>query len=92
MPVCGDGSLERLIQSEYFLLEILCAATELIRLDTKGETFHAITVIEGQAILRTEAEEEQLELDTFQTAVVPASTGRYHLEPLSGCRALKASL
>jgi mannose-6-phosphate isomerase len=92
MPACGDGSLERLIQSEYFLLEILCASTELVHLDTKGESFHAITVIEGQAILRTEAAEEQLELGTFHTAVVPASTGRYHLEPLSSCRALKASL
>ncbi|HSL44391.1 MAG TPA: class I mannose-6-phosphate isomerase, partial [Anaerolineales bacterium] len=90
MPNCGDGSLERLIQSEYFLLEILCASTETIHLDTKGESFQAITVIEGQAVLRTE--DEQLVLDKFQTAVIPASTGRYDFQPLSGCRALKSSL
>jgi mannose-6-phosphate isomerase len=90
MPECEDGSPERLIQCEYFTLEILCASTETIVLDTKGESFHAITLIEGQAILR--AGDERLELDTFQTAVIPASTGSYQFESLSNCRALKSSL
>jgi mannose-6-phosphate isomerase len=90
MPACEDGSQERLIQCKYFTLEILCASTETIHLDTKGESFHAITLIEGRAILR--AGEESLELDTFQTAVVPGKTGRYQFEPLSSCRALKSSL
>lgn len=90
MPECGDGSLERLVQSEHFLLELLCASTETIHLDTRGESFQAITIIEGQGVLRTD--DEQLVLDRFQTAVVPASTGRYEFVPLSNCRALKSSL
>ena len=90
MPVCEDGSVNRLIQSEYFTLEILCAATKAIQLDTNGESFHAITLIEGQAILRSG--DENLELNKFQTAVIPAATGNYQFEPLSGCRALKSSL
>jgi mannose-6-phosphate isomerase len=90
MPACKDGSQERLIQSQYFTLEIVCASTNTIHLDTKGESFHAITLIDGQAILR--AGDESLQLDTFQTAVVPASTGSYQFEPFSKCRALKSSL
>ena len=90
MPECGDGSQVELIKSEYFTLVVLCASTESIELDTKGDSFHAITVIEGQAALQTGT--DRLELDTFQTAVVPASLGRYQLEPLVSCRALKSSL
>lgn len=90
MPECGDGSRERLVQSQYFTLEILCASTKTIDLDTKGQSFHAITLIEGSAVLR--AGDEDVELDKFQTAVIPASTGRYQFEPSSDCRALKSSL
>lgn len=90
LPECGDGSQDRLIQSQYFTLEMLCASTSSIGLDTKGESFHAITVIEGKARLR--AGEESLELDKFQTALVPASTEPYQFEPLTDCRALKSRL
>jgi mannose-6-phosphate isomerase len=90
MPPCKDGTHERLIQSEYFILELLCASTKSIHLDTKGESFHTITLIEGRATLRTA--NESLELDTFQTAVIPAYTGNYQFEPASNCRALKSSL
>jgi mannose-6-phosphate isomerase len=89
-PSCLDGGQERLIESNYFILEMLCASTGTINLDTKGESFHAITVIEGKARLR--AGNEILELDRFQTAVIPASTGSYEFEPLTDCRALKSSL
>jgi mannose-6-phosphate isomerase len=90
VPECEDGAQERLIQCEYFTLEILCTSKEMLQLNTKGESFHAITLIEGRALLRME--NESLELDKFQTAVIPASAGSYQLEPLGTCRALKSSL
>jgi mannose-6-phosphate isomerase len=90
LPECKDGAKERLIQCEYFTLEMLCALKETLHLDTKGESFHAITMIEGQALLRTG--NESLKLDKFQTAVIPASTGSYQFEPMTDCRALKSSL
>ncbi len=90
LPECEDGAQERLIQCEYFTLAILCASKETLHLNTKGESFHAITLIEGQALLRTG--NESLELDKFQTAVISASTGSYQFEPLGPCRALKSSL
>jgi len=89
MPECADGTQQTLVQCEYFTLDILCASTKSIHLDTKRESLHAITLIEGKAVLR--AGDESLELDKFQTAVIPASVGNYQFQPSTDCRALKSS-
>lgn len=88
-PAAGDGTRHVLVQCEYFTLEMLSAQSEAIGLDTEGQSFHAITVIEGKAVLQ--AGKEQVELEKFQTAVVPAQVGRYQFQPLADCRALKSS-
>ena len=88
LPAIGDGTRHVLVQCDYFTLEILSAASNAIHFDTQGESFHAITVIEGQVLLK--ADDERVALETFQTAVVPAGTGRYQLQPLTACRALKS--
>jgi mannose-6-phosphate isomerase len=90
MPSCEDGSQQKLIECEYFTLELLCASTNTIELDTQHASFHAITLIEGKAILR--AGDETLELDKFHSAVIPANTGSYQFQPLTNCRALKSSV
>ena len=90
MPDCKDGTQQTLFECEYFTLQILCASTKLITLDKKHESFDAITLIEGTAVLR--AGDESLQLDKFQTAVIPASVGSYQFQPLTDCRALKSSL
>jgi mannose-6-phosphate isomerase len=90
MPKCEDGSQQRLIECEYFTLDLLCASTRAIKLETQRATFHAITLIEGKAILQ--AGDETLELDKFHSAVIPANTGSYQLQPLTNCRALKSSV
>ena len=89
IPHYGDGSCDVLVQCEYFTLELLAASSRPIELDTQNETFHAITVIEGKA--RLQSEDESIELEKFQTALVPASLGKYEFQPLGNCRALKAS-
>lgn len=89
MPVCGDGSCDVLAQCEYFSLELLSAVSRPIELDTQGETFHAITMIEGRA--RLQAGNEYVELEKFQTVLAPAALGAYQFLPLEDCRALKAS-
>ena len=88
-PDSADGTRHTLVQCDYFTLEMLSAQTKSIELDTKGETFHAITVIEGRALLKSGY--EQVELEKFQTAVVPAGMGMYEFSPLGECRALKSS-
>ena len=89
-PVVGDGTRHTLVQCDYFTLEMLSAESNVIALDTKGETFHAITVIDGSAILQTET--VSVELARFQTAVIPGGMGRYEFRPLEKCRALKSSV
>jgi mannose-6-phosphate isomerase len=90
MPDAADGTLHTLAQCEYFMLEMLAGSSKSIGVDTQGESFHAITVIEGKALLTTG--DEQLELKRFQTAIVPAQTGRYQFQPVTHCRALKAGV
>jgi len=90
MPELGDGTQHTLIECNYFTLELLSAKSNAIALDTKNESFHAVTVIEGKALLQ--ANDEQVELEKFQTAVVPASMGEYLFKPLANCIALKSSV
>lgn len=87
-PATGDGTRHALLESEFFTLELLSGTSQPIDLDTAGESFHAITVIEGKALLRTG--QEQVELEKFQTAVIPAQAGTYQFQPLTDCRALKS--
>jgi len=90
MPDSADGTRHTLTECNYFTLEMLSAESKSIDLDTQGESFHAITVIEGKALLK--AGDEQVQLDKFQTAVVPAEVGAYEFSPLGECRALKSSV
>lgn len=88
-PTTGDGTQHALVESDYFTLELLSTTSKTIDLDTTGESFHAITVIEGKAVLKTNKEE--VELEKFQTAVIPAQVRTYQFQPLMDCRALKSS-
>lgn len=90
-PATGDGTRHVLVQCDYFTLELLAARSGIMDLDTKGETFHAITVIEGGALLKAE-NGQAVELDRFETAIVPAELRRYQFQPLTDCRALKSSV
>ncbi len=90
LPTCTDGSRTLLVKCEYFTLDLLVASSRSIDLDTRGETFHAVTVIEGKA--RLQAGDESVELEKFQTALVLASLGKYQFQPLENCRALKSSV
>lgn len=89
-PAAGDGTQHMLVQSDYFTLEMLSSKSNAIELDTEGQSFHAMTVIEGKALLQ--AGDAQVELDRFQTAVVPAQVGRYQFQVLADCRALKSAV
>ncbi len=81
----------QLIQCPYFTLEILAAQSQSVMLDTRGESFHAITIIEGQGVI--ECGDERINLQRFDTVLVAARAGAYHLRPIGpqGVRALKAS-
>jgi mannose-6-phosphate isomerase len=91
LPALKDGQGRVLCQSEYFTLELLNSRTQVLELNTHGQSFHALTVIEGA--LRFSSGSEQLSLSRIESLLVPAVTGVYRLEPLSGgFLALKSSL
>lgn len=88
-PELGDGDLATLVRCPYFTLELAVSQTRPLALDTGGQGFHALTVIEGCA--EVVAGEEAVTLRQYQTAVVPAVCGAYELRPVAGFRLLKAS-
>ena len=81
----------QLVQCPYFTLELLTAQAQPLPLNTRGASFHALTVIDGQGAI--ECGEERMVLQRFETALVAAKAGAYHLRPIGpqGVRALKAS-
>jgi mannose-6-phosphate isomerase len=83
---------QQLVQCPYFTLEILAAQTAPMTLETRGQSFHAITLIEGQGAI--ECGDERVELRPFETVLVTASARSYQLRPSGphGLRALKSSV
>jgi mannose-6-phosphate isomerase len=63
------------VQCPYFQLEILSTPQER---DTRGESFHALTVIDGEARIVTRDGEAVLR--KFDTVLIPAVGGSYHLD------------
>jgi len=90
LPSLADGQAQRLITCDYFALDVLASQTKPIALDTRGESFHAITVLEGQAQIT--GGDWDVTLHRFETALVPADCGAYQLQPLTAFRALKSSV
>jgi mannose-6-phosphate isomerase len=73
----------------YFTLELMMGGARPIAGDTAGQTFHALTVIEGAA--EVVAQGGTLRPNRFDSAVIPAACGAYEIRPLDGCRVLRAS-
>jgi mannose-6-phosphate isomerase len=85
-----DSDRRQLVCCDYFTLEIMSAETNSIELDTGGETFHALTTIEGEMLVEGNGWSEQL--GKYDSIVVPASAGAYTVKPLGRFRALKSSV
>ena len=91
-PELKPDDRRTLVQCPYFTLEILAAQLQPLLLDTRGESFHALTVIEGQGAVECGA--ERISLNRFETVLVAAGAGAYRLHPIGsqGVRVLKASV
>ena len=90
LPVLGDGGRAVVTQCPYFKLEMLVAEKEIVELDTQAESFHALTVIEGQARIGSSAESRVL--NRFESLVVPACYGSYRIEPQGPLKILIATV
>ena len=90
MARVNDGEVKTLAQCEYFKLETISIEKKSIGLDTMAESFHGLTVIEGQ--IQVSAGGEAFVLNKFETLLVPACCGAYQIKPLAKSRVLKASV
>jgi mannose-6-phosphate isomerase len=90
-PDVADGSQTSLVQCPYFTLELLAIHQMPIQADTKKESFHALTCIEGTSRMQS-ADGDDITLEKFRTALVPAGLGRYTIHPLGKARLLKSSV
>ncbi|CAG0935787.1 mannose-6-phosphate isomerase [Thermoflexales bacterium] len=80
----------QLVQCPYFTLNLLAAQSQPLTLETHGQSFHAITVIEGQGTIV--CGDERVTLNQFETVLVAAQSGGYQLHPIGSVRALRASV
>jgi mannose-6-phosphate isomerase len=92
MPRVNDGEVKTLTQCEYFKLETISIEKKTIGLDTMAESFHGLTVIEGQIQVSAGGEREAFILNKFETLLIPAICGAYQIKPLMKSRVLKASV
>ncbi len=86
----NDGEAKTLTQCKYFKLETISVEKKKIELDTLAESFHGLTVIEGQIQISTG--NEAFVLKKFETLLIPAICGAYQIQPLEKSRVLKASV
>jgi mannose-6-phosphate isomerase len=84
-----DADAQRLVACPYFTLDLLASNADTLALDTDGQSFHALTVIQGRAIV--ESNDHAAPLGRFETVVVPAACRAYQIRPLEPIRVLKAS-
>jgi mannose-6-phosphate isomerase len=89
-PVLADGETRVLSQCQYFNLELVFSREKSVSLNTQGESFHALTLIEGQA--KVIVGDESQSLQRLETILIPAACGAYQIEPVGGCRVLKAGV
>ena len=66
----------------YFELEVISLGEDALGGDTRGETFHLLTVTEGSAELS--CDEETVRLGRFETALVAGGAGAYQLRHAGG--------
>ncbi len=84
------AAIQSLVTCDYFELERIEGMDCRFELDTGGETFHALTVISGQARVETQGWQGRLEL--YETILVPAACYTYTITPDPEAQILKASL
>jgi mannose-6-phosphate isomerase len=89
-PPFVDGAQRSLVSCPYFTLAMLTVEHTPLSLDPQGQTFHTLTVIDGQIELQGEGWQQTF--GRFETAVIPAGSGPYRVHPLHRARVLKASV
>ena len=84
-PASRTGALSPLVSCPYFALgQVFGPAT----LDTGGESFHAVTVVTGEATIAGAGWQQRL--SRFESVVIPAACGAYTVRAATTTRTLVA--
>jgi mannose-6-phosphate isomerase len=89
-PDFVDGGVQTLVSCPFFTMQRITTRSAAVALDTRGETFHTLTVLSGGA--HVEGNGWRLELGALQSAVVPADCGEYQVAPQGEMKMLKSSV
>lgn len=89
-PQMEEGEVTTLTQCQYFQLDAVQIEKKNVRMETGGDSFHGLTVIEGR--VQVSAEGEAFILNKFETLLIPACCGVYQIQPFQKSRVLKASV
>lgn len=68
-----------LIACEFFTLRVITNNNHIVQCDTHSQSFHCLTMVDGEGII--EGKDWQRRLGRFETLLIPASCGRYHIYP-----------
>lgn len=88
-PMVTPGHAHPLVHCPYFQLDLLIAEHHALPGDTRGETFHALTVIEGDA--EVVCQSDRVHLQRFETVLLSADSGAYQLIPHNAASVLRAN-
>jgi len=83
----ADGR-QPLVSGEYFSLEVMTGAAGPVVSNTGGESFHALTVVEGAA--EVVCGNDHVVLKPYENIIVAADAGEYAVRPLGPYRMLRA--
>lgn len=88
LPGLTPNIAQHLLATHYFSLDLLPLEGTSLTLDTRGQSFEAITLIQGQAQIATP--DHSVYLNRFESVIVPAATGQYTLNVSSAAQLLRA--
>jgi len=89
-PQVNDGEVKSLVKCEYFTLDLIGSESKSITLNTRGESFHVLTIRDGA--VRVEGDGWAHALRQLETLIIPASCGAYMIHPQEKFLALRASV
>jgi mannose-6-phosphate isomerase len=89
-PPPMEGTSRTLVSCPYFTLQLLAGSEKRFHLNTRGESFHALTVISGGALVQGHG--WRIDLSRFQTTLIPAACGAYQILPEGMMQMLKSSV
>ncbi len=88
-PSTIDVATNRLVSCDYFSLEKLVPNEAGISTRLDGETFHALTVIHGEA--NVEGDGWAFDLAQYDSLIIPACCGEYDIKKQTGCELLRVT-